>query len=402
MPRTFERNALYEEVWGQPMTSLAAKYNLSDNGLRKICMSMNIPMPSAGHWAKIAAGKAPPRTALPQSSERTSYTCEPVVARPRFSILEDESWLQEMFAFERQPENRVDVEQTQRRWHPVAALLRDGLREAAKDAESWRRDFERGEKNPKLRQLPGYNGGRWRYFVDRGQVLIDTHHSRPLRLTLPHFERGLGILNAICVHAEKRRFEVSLNEEEGRVILQGHGGAVPLRMTEKLIEGHRQEINSWSRKPEDVRFHTPSGLLRVYVGSTYSEKEIADRPDVRLEDQLNALFEGIYGRVIRAREDQREREDYRRRTEEAEKRRKVEEEERRKDEARREAERKRRDALIADARNWATAKLVRDYVEHVMDGQVPSLDAGRLQVWADWARSVANDLDPTHEPKAQK
>jgi len=31
------RKELYDQVWSTPMTKLAKSYNLSDNGLRKIC-----------------------------------------------------------------------------------------------------------------------------------------------------------------------------------------------------------------------------------------------------------------------------------------------------------------------------------------------------------------------------
>jgi len=42
------------------MTALAKKYKITDTGLRKICVLMNIPQPIApiaGHWQKIKAGK---------------------------------------------------------------------------------------------------------------------------------------------------------------------------------------------------------------------------------------------------------------------------------------------------------------------------------------------------------
>ena len=50
----FERTRLYEEVWSEPLTKLGKKYGLSDNGLRKVCKALNIPLPRAGHWAKVA------------------------------------------------------------------------------------------------------------------------------------------------------------------------------------------------------------------------------------------------------------------------------------------------------------------------------------------------------------
>lgn len=53
-----ERNKLYEEVWQEPMTTVAKKYGLSDVGLRKRCVKLQIPLPPAGYWAKRQAGKS--------------------------------------------------------------------------------------------------------------------------------------------------------------------------------------------------------------------------------------------------------------------------------------------------------------------------------------------------------
>jgi len=51
------REQLYDLVWSTPMTRLAAQYSISDAGLRKICKKMEIPLPKAGHWEKLKAGK---------------------------------------------------------------------------------------------------------------------------------------------------------------------------------------------------------------------------------------------------------------------------------------------------------------------------------------------------------
>jgi len=51
------RKELYDIVWSTPMTKLAKQYSISDNGLRKICKKMDIPLPKAGHWEKLKAGK---------------------------------------------------------------------------------------------------------------------------------------------------------------------------------------------------------------------------------------------------------------------------------------------------------------------------------------------------------
>lgn len=56
MVRKFTRQELYDLVWSKPMTTLAKEFNLSDNGLRKICRKNDIPLPNAGHWAKVQFG----------------------------------------------------------------------------------------------------------------------------------------------------------------------------------------------------------------------------------------------------------------------------------------------------------------------------------------------------------
>lgn len=56
MVRKLTRKELYDLVCSKPMTTLAKEFNLSDNGLRKICKQNNIPLPKIGHWAKIQYG----------------------------------------------------------------------------------------------------------------------------------------------------------------------------------------------------------------------------------------------------------------------------------------------------------------------------------------------------------
>jgi hypothetical protein len=53
---TFTRKELYDLVWKEPLSRLAKKYKISDNGLRKICKRMNIPLPPYGHWQKVQYG----------------------------------------------------------------------------------------------------------------------------------------------------------------------------------------------------------------------------------------------------------------------------------------------------------------------------------------------------------
>ena len=69
----FERQILFDEVWATPVTKLAKAYGLSDVGLRKICVTLDIPLPPRGHWAKVAAGRKIPKPALHATKLPTTY-----------------------------------------------------------------------------------------------------------------------------------------------------------------------------------------------------------------------------------------------------------------------------------------------------------------------------------------
>lgn len=77
---TFERQKLFDEVWATPVTKLAKGHSLSDVGLRKICLALDVPLPPRGYWQKLAAGKAIPKPALHETTVKTTYAREMYVA----------------------------------------------------------------------------------------------------------------------------------------------------------------------------------------------------------------------------------------------------------------------------------------------------------------------------------
>ena len=131
MEKTFSRNDLYDEVWTTPLTRLGKKYGLSDNGVRKICRAMNIPLPKAGHWAKVAAGQVIPRTPLSDDAKRASVVSRPPEENP-FRVPEDDDWLRAKSAEEESADSRISVDLKPARWHaaiaPLPFMPRNGLR----------------------------------------------------------------------------------------------------------------------------------------------------------------------------------------------------------------------------------------------------------------------------------
>lgn len=71
---TFTREQLYDLVWSEPMLTLSKKYNISDVGLRKNCIKLNIPLPQSGYWTKLKFGKKVKRTSLPKDDNNQQIT----------------------------------------------------------------------------------------------------------------------------------------------------------------------------------------------------------------------------------------------------------------------------------------------------------------------------------------
>lgn len=61
------RETLYEEVWAEPMTKVAARYGVSSSFLARVCERLNVPRPSRGYWAQLEVGKASAKPALPEA-----------------------------------------------------------------------------------------------------------------------------------------------------------------------------------------------------------------------------------------------------------------------------------------------------------------------------------------------
>lgn len=53
------REELYKLVWAEPMTKVAARFDVSGSYLARMCTLLNVPRPERGYWAKMAVGKAP-------------------------------------------------------------------------------------------------------------------------------------------------------------------------------------------------------------------------------------------------------------------------------------------------------------------------------------------------------
>lgn len=61
------REKLYEEVWAEPMTTVAKRYGVSSSFLARVCERLKVPRPPPGYWAQLAVGRAEEQPALPEA-----------------------------------------------------------------------------------------------------------------------------------------------------------------------------------------------------------------------------------------------------------------------------------------------------------------------------------------------
>jgi len=64
-----DRRGLFDHMWSEPVSTVAPWWGLSDQGLRKACRRLKIPVPPRGYWAKKRAGKRMRRPRLPALPE---------------------------------------------------------------------------------------------------------------------------------------------------------------------------------------------------------------------------------------------------------------------------------------------------------------------------------------------
>lgn len=201
----FERTSLYDEVWTAPLTKLGAKYGVSDNAIRKICKAMSIPLPKAGHWAKLQAGQLVPKEPLTAASGPDFFICRPPPRpEPEMTDEGDASWLKERLGAEVQFPIQFSLHQN--RWHPVIAQYRKQLREAA--AARIRHD-KRAEK---LKGQSAWRNGQPDFsmfaFSSHGSFLNSRLDKTSFRVSVATFERALALANTLAFSAEARGFRV--------------------------------------------------------------------------------------------------------------------------------------------------------------------------------------------------
>ena len=382
MSTIFQREQLFAEVWKTPLTTLAPRYGLSDNGLRKVCIALAIPLPRAGHWAKAAVGKAPPTPELPETEGRTIFESRLIPRSEKRSPVteEDETWLNDRLKEEKSPSHKIIVTNPPKVWHPVVLKLKKWLEECVGEYQKAVKESERIQKiNSKRKYGLLTEFESMTIYSRHYPILGSTHRSCAMRVSLKTYQRALAIFNSIAFAAEFRGFSVELVKERERLCLKMDSIIVELYIVEILSDeiGHpRLRIN----------------VERKYRSSSIQIKDTAATP---LEGELHRVFENAFRGVFEGKAIQRERDVKQREAairfqymEEMERQRQHQvqlqiEEDRRQNE------------LVQQANNWEVAIRIKAMVADLEAQVVREGNASeKFQEWRTWALQVAQSIDP--------
>ena len=401
-PLQLTRRQLYDLVWDTPIDVLAARYEISNVGLAKICRRFDVPVPPRGYWQKFAAGIKVPRSKL--SASRVGDDVVVVTLSPRTNKTQPEPVLyaaiREQRAYEDQPEHKIVVVT------PLAAISR---------------------VHPLVRQTA--TTLRKTKMVDRGLMRAYGEPVLDVQVCNEQIDRAMCVMDALIKALETRGFPVACRPP--RPVQRSRMGAptswaggedrrAPVTCVKVddqdvliTIREHRTRIDlqkaaamSRDRKDASTLGHiyprydfVGSGRLILsiqhHIGNWGNLAEWRETSTHSLDDMLNDVVVG----VVAAAEEFRELLAYWADQE----REQVAQAERAREEQRlRDIETARVRALEEQATNWCKARQLREYIAAVRAAgdDIPTSIVGTGMTrdeWIRWAEAYVRRLDPVPE-----
>jgi hypothetical protein len=277
------REKLYEEIWAEPMTTVAARYEVSSNYLARVCEHLNIPRPPRGYWAKLQFQKAPKRPKLGE-------------ARPGEVL----AWAKgDSIPHVRQPSAHVTPpDKPDASAEPSGPPERHALLRNAKEAFETARLSEVGYLRPRKRNLVDIfvSSKTLSYALDTANDLFIGFESRgcrvalasgnqaPMRPELAVFEGqkfdyhnrepwSPGLNTVLFVR--EVAFGLTLYEATEHVEVS-YEWSRPVRYV-RVSELPPKRRPAWAYTPTPTKEHMPCGLLALRVYSPYSRVSWEER-----------------------------------------------------------------------------------------------------------------------------
>jgi hypothetical protein len=354
------RQELYDLVWSEPMRKVAARFQLSDVGLKKICTKHRIPVPARGYWRRIETGQSPPKIALPKLVQAGKIE---IRVKPKEVKMALDAELGVVPNAAEAAAKPIRVPDTLERPHAATRALQAALK---------------GMKPDKY-----------------GAIHSTVADAFLVRLHPDSKDRVLRIADAFVKACDGRGFELRRGNDGSRyagqlrVVVEGEDFefSIDERMRQEPYQMTAEEV---ARRKRGGYVYTPryqyvpTGMLTIKVGPGYGSglpQSWTDSRNQKLEERLGevvlALRRLSAWRIV-AREKRQLKEQ-----------RVAREQQRRADLRERiEAERKAISRLEEEARNWRRAEEIRAFVAARRDAIQSDT------TWATWALEQADRIDP--------
>lgn len=387
MGYVFKRQQLYELVWSEPMTTVAKTLGISGVGLAKACRRGDIPVPPRGYWARLAAGQRVARTPLPRRAPGMSDRVVVGAGRPQVFRAE---------GHDSKPDNDRDGGKGDEQ-PPLPPAYDETLGEIEariRRALPTKFRFVRGLDNthPQIARL-------LREDDERREAMTKNRYS----FDKPRFEsrfeqRRLMFLSNLFTLLGRLDAQGSAHGREGRE-LNAHVGDQYVKFRVEMLATLRPRTRPATTKKEPMAIEVE--VARWQHGEREERLFWRDDDDGKLEDRLREIAVAIVltgeRQYRKAREFSHEwaRHSFDEKTKKARQAR--EEAERLAREARQQADRDRITRLLGQVGARQQAQQIRAYVDEVLaspDAMPGRAFDGERDVWASWARSVADQLDP--------
>jgi hypothetical protein len=330
------------------MTTIAKKYLISDVGLRKICISFNIPLPRVGHWEKIKAQKSIEIAPLPET----------------FSG-KDEILLKIRTENDPQPSQK----------DPVKALAKELNND---QSFSFAILQTLALTDPRILKTQKALMQKDRY-QNNGLVHARGENHLSITVSPTSIDRALRFMQGLISSLERRGHELQIRSSETVVIVFNQ--SMPIAVREKLKI--RKISTNWGGYNNE---YEPEGPLILKLGK-HGTKEWQDGSR-KIEDQLSEIIARM--EIEANRRIEQEIENKKRQDERQEK-----EKQRIAVENRKNQELLGFKRLIVDAEKWQISQRIRSYLEAVEQKAVrENALTKELKDWLHWAHKKTDWYDP--------
>jgi hypothetical protein len=372
----YDRNVLYNEVWNEPVTTVAKRYGVSDVAIHKICKSLSIPVPPRGYWAMKNASQPVKQIPLPEYDGPTQKT-----GSKSFDDSEEKSESDDVLSFLSEDERiRLTIAAQQITILDDKYKLHLKLNSHKAKIKAWRASHARDEFAPRNRDT-------YRRVPDGEPFLYND-------ISDSTFPRVYRILNTLFQYVEAQGGSVNddlslmiRNEKVYYSITEGQD-QVPHVLTkdeQKQWDQYERDkkSRSWAYEPKFRKWdYIPNGKLRF---SVKANSYFRDSETIGLELRLGEILIALFEQSENVRIEREKREEAQRKAEEEKRQREIE----------REYYNQEVEKVIAlenEAKDYDLACKIRAYISAVESKGYN--DETTLQ-WIEWAKAKADWYDPT-------